>query len=407
MKILFLCQYFPPEPGAPAARTHEHAKEWVRSGHEVTVVCGVPNHPDGEVPLHYRHHFLYEESLDGIRVLRCWFLTAPNAGRVRRSVAFVSFMVAALFWGAVKGGKADVVLATSPQLLCGLAGYVLSVLKRSPFVFEVRDLWPQQIIDLGVLRDARLIWLLRRLEEFLYRKAAAIVTVAEAARRELVGRGVRHEKIHTITNAIALDVFTPRERMGAMRFRYGWGDRTLVMYIGTHGLSQGLETVLEAVRHIQDHSDIHFVFVGAGAERESLMEKAEQANLTHIEFIPSQPRQDMPDFYAAADICLVPLKRRDIFLTNIPSKMFEIMACARPIVLGVEGQALEVLEQAGAGVAVPPEDAGALAGAILQLAGDAQARQQYGENGRAYVEVHCNRARKAQELLEVLMGLRK
>ena len=115
----------------------------------------------------------------------------------------------------------------------------------------------------------------------------------------------------------------------------------------------------------------------------------------------------MPDFYAAADICLVPLKRRDIFLTNIPSKMFEIMACARPIVLGVEGQALEVLEQAGAGVAVPPEDAGALAGAILQLAGDAQARQQYGENGRAYVEVHCNRARKAQELLEVLMGLRK
>lgn len=403
MKILFLCQYFPPEPGAPAARTHEHAKEWAASGHEVTVVCGVPNHPDGEIPLHYRHRFLYEESLDGIRVLRCWFLTAPNAGRTRRIIAFISFMAASFFWGVVKGGRADVVMATSPQLLCGLAGYALALFKRSPFVFEVRDLWPQQIIDLGVLRNEYLIGLLRRLEAFLYRKAAAIITVAEATRRELVGRGIPSEKVHTITNAIALDVFTPRERVGAMRFRYGWGDRILVMYLGTHGLSQGLETVLDAARRLKEHEKIHFVFVGSGAERETLMSKAEEWHLEHIEFIPSQPRRDMPDFYAAADICLVPLKRRDVFLTNIPSKMFEIMACARPIILGAEGQAREVLEQAGAGIAVSPEDSEALSAAILQLAGDEQERRRFGENGRAYVEGYCNRSKKAQELLEILL----
>ena len=405
MKILFLCQYFPPEPGAPAARTHEHAREWARLGHDVTVVCGIPNHPDGVVPLSYRHRFVYEEFMDNIRVLRCWFLVAPNAGRVRRIVAFISFMMAAMFWSIVKGGRAEVVMATSPQLLCGLAGWFVSLTKRAPFVFEVRDLWPQQIVDLGVLTNARLIRFLRWLEHFLYRKARAIVVVAEATRQELVNRGIPPEKVHTITNAIALDVFRPKPRMGDMRYRYGWGERTLVMYIGTHGLSQGLETVLDAAFQFREDRDIHFVFVGSGAEREKLMQYASERDLANVEFIPSQPRQDMPDFYSAADICLVPLKRRDVFLTNIPSKMFEIMACARPIVLGVEGQARQLLEEAGAGIAVPPEDASALAASILQLAGDADTCARLGESGRRYVEVHCNRARKAQDLLEILQRL--
>lgn len=402
MKILFLCQYFPPEPGAPAARTHEHAKEWVRMGHEVTVVCGIPNHPDGEVPLNYRHKYVYEEILDDIRVLRCWFLVAANTGRVRRSIAFISFMLASLYWGMVKGGRADVVMATSPQLLCGLAGYGVALVKRALFVFEVRDLWPRQIIDLGVLRNPWLITLLRGVERFLYRKAAIIITVAEAARRELVQSGVPPEKIHTITNAIALDVFKPQPRLGAMRYRYGWGERTLVMYIGTHGLSQGLETVLAAARELEEREDLHFVFVGSGAERESLIKTAEQGGLKNVEFIPNQPRPDMPDFYAAADICLVPLKQRGVFLTNIPSKMFEIMACARPIILGVEGQGREILEEAGAGIAVPPEDPHALAAAIRALADDSEARRRYGENGRCYVEKASNRAEKARELIDIV-----
>lgn len=402
MKILFLCQYFPPEPGAPAARTHEHAKEWVRMGHEVTVVCGIPNHPDGEVPLNYRHNFVYEEVLDDIRVLRCWFLVAANAGRVRRSIAFISFMLVSLYWSVVKGGRADVVMATSPQLLCGLSGYGVALVKRALFVFEVRDLWPRQIIDLGVLRNPWLIALLRGVERFLYRKASVIITVAEAARRELVQSGVPPEKIHTITNAIALDVFTPQPRLGAMRYRYGWGERNLVMYIGTHGLSQGLETVLAAARELEDREDLHFVFVGSGAERESLIKTAEKDGLKNVEFIPNQPRPDMPEFYAAADICLVPLKQREVFLTNIPSKMFEIMACARPIILGVEGQGREILEAAGAGVAVPPEDPHALAEAIRALADDPEARRRYGENGRRYVEKASNRAEKARELIDIV-----
>lgn len=402
MKILFLCQYFPPEPGAPAARTHEHAREWVRQGHDVTVICGIPNHPDGQVPRSYAHEYVYDELYDDIRVLRCWFFVTPNRGRIRRSLSFASFMLAALFWGIVRGGRADVVAATSPQLLCGAAGYLLSLFKRCPFVFEVRDLWPDQIADLGLIRNTAVIKGLMKLEIFLYRKAAAIVTVAEAARRNLIGRGSPPEKVHTITNAIALDIFTPLPRVGVMRHRYGWDDTFLVMYIGTHGISQGLETVLEAAEKLQSSSGLRFVFVGSGAERMRLKEKAEKQGLTNVEFIPSQPRSDMPEFYAAADLCLVPLKKRNVFLTNIPSKMFEIMACARPILLGAEGQAKEVLEQAGAGIAFAPEDADALASAICALKDDPEKCRRFGESGRQYVEQHCNRALKAKEMLAVL-----
>ncbi|NLN94204.1 MAG: glycosyltransferase family 4 protein [Candidatus Hydrogenedens sp.] len=404
MKILFLCQYFPPEPGAPAARTHEHTREWVRQGHDVTVICGIPNHPDGEVPRAYKRDFIYEEIHDDVQVLRVWFYVTPNRGKIRRSISFLSFMFASLFWGIFRGGRADVVVATSPQLLCGAAGYLLSRIKRCPFVFEVRDLWPDQIVDLGVIRNQRIITWLRKLESFLYEKAAAIVTVAEAVRQKLIERGLPPGKVHTITNAIALDIFAPRDRIGTMRHRYGWSENFLVMYIGTHGMSQGLETVIAAAEKLQDVEGLRFVFVGAGAERENLMALAGEKGLENVEFIPAQPRAETPDFYAAADLCLVPLKKKEVFLTNIPSKMFEIMACARPILLGAEGQARELLEAANAGVAYAPEDADALVEAVRVFHNDPDQGRLFGENGRRYVEQHCNRALKAQEMLDVLFS---
>lgn len=369
----------------------------------VTVVCGVPNHPDGVTPPKYRDRFLYVEDHEGVRVLRCWFFVAPNQGRVRRIIAFISFMTAALFWAVVRGGRADVVVATSPQLLCGLAGYLVSLVKRCPFVFEVRDLWPKQIVDLGALRNPQLIDMLYRLERFLYEKARAIVTVAAAAAHDIEARGVDPGKVHTVTNAIDLDFFAPKPRVGEMRYRYGWREElTLVMYIGTHGMSQGLETVLEAAQRLADRPEMRFIFVGAGAEREALMKQAADMGLDNVEFIPSQPREDMPDFYAAADICLVPLKRLDVFLTNIPSKMYEIMACARPIILGVEGQAKQLLEEADAGVAVFPEEPDALAEAIAALADNPEQCRAYGEHGRRHVLAHYNRALKAEAFLEIL-----
>jgi glycosyltransferase involved in cell wall biosynthesis len=388
--------------GAPAARTFEHARHWVELGHEVTVVCGLPNHPDGIVPERYRGKLLFREDIEGVNVLRCWLFTTPNRGVFKRSIAFVTFMLSAMFFGSFFTKRCDVVVATSPQMLCGLAGYIVSVLKWKPFVLEVRDLWPKQIIDLGVVRNGFIIGLLSWLERFLYRRAKAVVTVAEATRQEIVGRGYPDDKIFTVTNGIDETFFMPKDRMSPARERHGWGEEIIVMYIGTHGLSQGLATILDTAEILQPRHDIRFVFIGTGAEREGLMAEANRRYLKNVSFYPMQHKSDMPDYYAAADICLVPLKKRKVFLFNIPSKMFEIMACARPMILGAQGQAQELLSEADAGLTVEPENAQAYADAIQRLAEDPGLRAQLGENGRQHVVARYTRRQMAAKFASIL-----
>lgn len=402
MRVLFFCQYFPPEMGAPAARTFEHARYWVRAGHQVSVLCGLPNHPDGVVPPKYRGTLLFREIMDGINVLRCWLFTTPNRGVFLRSISFLTYMVSAVFFGIFSTGKCDVVIATTPQMLCALGGYIVARFKRRPFVLEVRDLWPKQIVDLGVVRSRVIIWLLSRLEMHLYKHAHMIVVVAEATREEIASRGIPKEKLVTVTNGIDEDFFTVQDRLTPLREQYGWGGKTIVMYIGTHGISQGLTTILDTARLLEHRRDIHFVFAGLGAERDMLIERARQLQLENTTFLPMQVKQDMPAFYATADICLVPLKKREVFLYNIPSKMFEIMACGRPIILGVEGQAMRLLHEAGAGVAVEPENPEAFAEAITLLSDDATLREWYGNQGRAYVTGQHTRKRKAREFMAYL-----
>ena len=403
MRILFFCQYFPPEMGAPAARTFEHARHWVKLGHDVTVVCAKPNHPTGVIPSRYRGGLLHRETVEGIDVLRCWLFATPNAGVIRRSLSFITFMLSAIFFATFAARKRyDVVVATSPQLLCGLAGYVVACVKRRPFVLEVRDLWPRQIIDLGTLRSPVIIGVLRWLERFLYRHARVIVAVADATRDHIVAGGIPDAKVCTITNGIDEDFFRPHDRMTPVRTAYGWGDGLVVLYIGTHGLSQGLHTVLNAADRLRNREDLHFVLVGSGAERRKLMRYAKELGLPRVTFLPPQPKEEMPDFYTAADICLVPLRKLDVFLLNIPSKMFEIMACGRPIVLGVEGQAKRLLEAARAGIAVEPENPAALADAIETLADNPDLREQYGRRARDHVVAHYSRRQKAEDYVACL-----
>ena len=398
VRILFICQYFPPEPGAPAARTHEHARAWARLGHAVTVVCGVPHYPEGVVPPAYRGRLLTREQMDGVTVLRCWMFAAKNRGVVLRSLSFLSFMLSSTVVAAFFAGPADVIAATSPQLLCGVSGWIAALRRRCPFIFEVRDLWPRQIVDLGVITSPLLIAPLRFLEKFLYRRAAAVVAVAPASRDALIADGVSADRVHCIPNGIELDFFRPLPRMNAVRERHGWDENTfVVLYIGAHGLSQGLETVLDAARLLADRPDIRFVFAGGGARRDALIDRAGEMGLDKVSFLSARPKAEMPEYYAAADVCLVPLLKREVFETNIPSKMFEIMACARPMILGAGGQARALLEEAGAGIAVPPENPDALADAILSLKENPGKGRAYGEAGRAHAERHCNRADRAQE----------
>lgn len=402
MKILFLCQYFPPEMGAPSARTYEHARYWVQEGHEVTVVCGLPNHPDGIIPPEYRGKWLVRENWDGIRVLRGWLYATPNRGVLKRSIAFFTYMISSILVAIFFAGKCDVVVATSPQMLCGLAGYIVSLLKWRPFVLEIRDLWPAQIIDLGVIRNPFLIKLLSGLETFLYRHARAIVTIAPAMSREIAQRGFDENKIFTIPNGINEEFFKPTEGGKKIRQEKGWDiSKTVMLYIGTMGLSQGLETILQVAEKMKDNPEVLFVFVGAGADRERLISLAKEKGLTNTEFYPPVKKQNMPDWYSSADICLVPLKKRNVFRYNIPSKMFEIMACERPILLGAEGQAREILEESGAGIAVEPENVDAYISALMEMLQHPELREHSGKKGREYVLTHFTRRENAKKYLSV------
>jgi glycosyltransferase involved in cell wall biosynthesis len=316
-------------------------------------------------------------------------------------------MLSSMICGAFFAPKVDVVAATSPQMLCGFAGYFVALFHRRPFVFEVRDLWPKQIIDLGAVSNPFIIGLLTWVERFMYRHSEAVVTVAEATRDEIIERGFPASKIHTVTNGIDANFFRPLPTDDSLREQYGWVGKTVVMYIGTHGLSHGLTTILDTAELLQPRKDIHFVFVGAGAEREKLMQRAEALYLKNVTFLPMQQKTAMPSFYATADICLVPLKKRKVFLYNIPSKMFEIMACGRPIILGARGQAQKLLGEAGAGIAVEPENPQAYVEAIQKLADNPELRRRFGESGRQHAVANYSRESKAAEFVAILAGVVK
>ena len=402
MRILFVSQYFPPEMGAPAARTFELARHWVAAGAEVTVVTAVPNHPNGIVPERYRGRRLVEERVDGIRVLRTWIYAAANRGFWRRSLNYVSFLFSALAFGCRRAGPADVVIATSPQFLVGIAGFVAARMRGVPFVFEVRDLWPDSIAALDVLREGTLLRLLRRIEMTLYREAALIVGVAQSTREELVRRGIDARKIVIVPNGADSEVFCDLEKYNGIRESLGLGRRFVVSYVGTHGLAHGLETVLDSADELRDHDDIQFLFVGDGARREHLEREARTRRLGNVRFVGVQPRERIPSYIATSDVSLVPLRRKPLFEKVLPSKIFEIMGCSRPLILGVEGEARAAVLEADAGLCVTPESPRELSQAILSLYRDPARAAALGRNGRDYVRRNFSRDELARRYLRVL-----
>jgi glycosyltransferase involved in cell wall biosynthesis len=402
MKILLLTQYFPPEFGAASARNSEHARLWVEAGADVEICTGFPNYPSGIVPPEYKGVRFRRETIHGYTILRSWIYATPNRAVWKRALASLSFMVSAAMTGAFRCHKPDVIIASSGPFFIGPLGYMLSRIKRVPFVFEVRDILPQQAIDTGMLRNPWLIRLLIGTEEFLYRRARRVVAVSEASRQELAERGVDEAKLVTIENGISESLFTPESKDNAVRREYGWQDKYVAMYVGVHGVSQGLQTLLEAAESLQAEEDIHFVLVGDGAEKNALQQWATDRQLTNVEFLPVQPRERVAQFYAAADVCFAPLRKGNYFTINIPSKILEIMACGRPVILGAEGQAQRIIEEAGSGLVVSPEDAQAYAQAVLALRASPDMAEELGSRGHGFVLEHFTRERKADRYLEIL-----
>jgi glycosyltransferase involved in cell wall biosynthesis len=410
MKILYVSQYYPPEMGAPAARVSELARHWVSAGHQVTVLTGFPNHPTGIVPPQYRNklrRLVCWEQKDGVNIVRTWLFPCPNRRAHERLLNYLSFVFSSCITGTFLS-RPDVVIATSPQLFVGLTGRWLGWIKRVPFVLEVRDLWPESITASGMGNDRDLaIRLLRVLSAILYRSCSHVVVVTPAFKNDLVMKwNVAGEKISLVENGVETDLFTPAAVGEQVRRKLDLEGKFLVSYIGTLGLAHGLQAVVEAAGWVQgSFPNIRFLFVGAGADKDRIVSLVHKLKLSNVCFLPEQPRQKIPPIIAASDICLVLLRKANVFETVIPTKMLEFMACGRPVILGVNGQARQVLERARAGVFIEPEDPKALVDAVTRLYHDAELRQTMGQNGHEYIVENLSRKRTAQTYIDVLENL--
>lgn len=400
MRIVLLTHYFPPEVGAPQARLYELASRAAAAGHGVTVVTGFPNYPTGVVPPAYRGRFRMEEMMDGVRVVRTAVYATPNRGFVRRILNHLSFAASSL--AAVREvGPADVLFVESPPLFTGLAVLAYRHLKRAPYVFNVSDIWPESAVQLGALRSRWAVRLAEMLELHLYHKAARVSVVTPGMMERLASRGVPRGKLFLLTNGVDTAVYRPMPPNVELARRLGIEGKKVFLYAGTHGMAQGLEVVLEAARRTRG-ADILYVLAGEGAEKESLMKQAAAAAITNVRFVANQPKSVMPDLLNLSYATIVPLKRLDLFKSALPSKMFESMASAKPIVASVWGEAADLVERARCGIVVAPEDPAALHAAVEKLAADPALARELGENGRRYVAEHFDRTVIAERFVTLL-----
>jgi glycosyltransferase involved in cell wall biosynthesis len=404
LHILFLSDNFPPETNAPATRTFEHTRRWVRAGALVTVLTTAPNFPAGKLFPGYRNRLFQREWIDGVETVRVWTYITANEGVVRRTLDYVSFMLSG-FLAALFMRCPDVIVCTSPQFFTACAAYMLSIFKRRPFVFELRDLWPDSILAVGAMPESRVIRLLKRLEYFLYRKATRIVSVTNSFKSVLASNGIPAEKIAVVRNGADLATFTPGPKPGELVTRHSLEGKFVAAYIGTVGMAHGLATILDAAAKLAVNKEVAFVLVGDGAERSALEAEARRRGLSNIVFVGRVNKDEVRRYWRLADVAVVLLKDRPVFRHVLPSKIFEAMATARPIVLGVLGESAELLKAAGAGIVIKPESADALADAIARLAADPEEAVKMGANGRRFVETAFDRDELAAAMLEELRAV--
>jgi lipopolysaccharide/colanic/teichoic acid biosynthesis glycosyltransferase/glycosyltransferase involved in cell wall biosynthesis len=396
MRILFLTQYYPPETGAAPLRAYHFATNFVKSGHGVTVVTGIPNHPSGVKAPEYRWSLGRRETREKVRIVRCFLCSSPKKNFVTRMLNQISFMITA-FFGGLWTARCDVILVSSPPLFLGVTAWLLGLIKGVPYVLDVRDYWPYAAVQLGQLRSRRVIRLAEGLESFLYRRAAKIVAVTPSMVRMMEERGIPPRRVELITNGADTDRFQPGPS------KNGDGEtRRSVLYSGTHGLVHGMEVILEAATLLRTNTRIQFLLVGDGAAKPSLMDEARSRGLTNVRFVSSQQPEQLVETIRDADVCLATTSGGSFASGTIPVKMFDYMACGRPVVAAVSGDARKIVEQANGGIVVRPGDAKALASAVRELISNEEKRRRFGNSGLKFVHKLYSRRALAQRMEGVL-----
>lgn len=406
MNILVIHQYYlaPGQPGG--SRFNELARLWSAAGHEVTVVAGTVNYATGQ-PIDGVSGWVTERDEDGIRVRRCHVPASYNASYAGRMWAFFGFTISATL-GALRAPRPDVVIATSPPLTTAITGWLAAVRHHVPWVFEIRDLWPESAVTTGVLRERGLLTrLLYRLERFACARANMINVLTPAFAEDLKRRALADEaKMSFVPNGADLDAFQPGPRHNAARIKYGWGDRFVALYAGAHGRANALMQLVDAAELLRDRPDILIASVGDGPDRAACEQAARERNLSNIQFLRAVPKREMPDLVNASDAGLAVLQNNSTFRTVYPNKVFDYMACERPVIVAIDGVARKlVCDHAGAGLFAAPENATEIAGAIVTLRDDPARAARLGRSGRAWALENADRRALATRYLHILSGL--
>ncbi len=398
MKILFLTDNFPPEVNAPAIRTFEHCKEWVRQGAEVTVITCFPNFPGGKIFAGYKNRLYQKEEMEGIKVLRIWSYIAPNRGTARRILDFLSFGIGAVIAGLLVR-RPDIIIATSPQFLTATAGRALSLVRRRPWVMEVRDLWPESIEAVGAIRSKRLLSWLEMVELHLYMNARHLIVVTDTFKERIQQKGIAADKISVIKNGVSKEKFYKRPKDKTLLEKYGLQGKFVVGYIGTHGMAHGLDIFVKEAEQMPEGT--HLLLIGDGAEKEQIRQMVKLSGTQRITLLDPVSREDIARYLSLADVALVPLRRRDTFKTVIPSKIFEAAAMEIPILLGVEGESARMVKTYQAGLCFTPEDWSDYLAKLMLLQTDPSLYNRCREGGRRLAE-DFSRPVLARKMLEIL-----
>ncbi len=403
MHILLLTENFPPEVNAAATRIFERGVYWTRWGHEVTIITTAPNFPAGRVHDGYENSWHQQEHVGGMRVIRVKSFIHANEGFAGRIADFLSFMVTGPLAGLLVRAP-DVIVANSPQFFCAVGGWLLSVARGRPFIFELADLWPASIAAVGAMRNRAALHVLELVELFLYRRARAVIALTSAFKLDLTRRGIASRKIAVVTNGVDMSRYSPRDRDAALAERCRAMGRFVVGYIGTHGLAHDLMKVIEAAEILRAEQRILFLFVGDGAERKRLVGEAAKRSLDNVEFVASRPKQEMPSYWSLCDVALIHLKADPVFESVIPSKMFEAMGMGiPPLLVSPRGEASGIVEQTGCGTWIEAGDARRLADVALALSRDPDRLQ----SQRAHCHIAARlytRERQAKAMLRVVQA---
>jgi len=407
MKILFLTHYFPPEVNAPANRTFEHCREWVKEPDvDITVITNFPNHPDGKIFPGYKNKLYQNEKIDGIEVIRVLTFISANEGFLLRTTNYVFYMIMSILYVLFSRLKFDIIVATSPQFFCGLAGKYIAKLKRKPFILEIRDLWPESIVVVGAITNQRIIKFLEGIEKRLYKSADHIVLVTRSFVKHIHKCGISKEKISVIFNGISVDIFNNKSEISDKKLKSTLeSDKLRLGYIGTIGMAHSIITLVDAAEKLKEE-DVQFLVIGSGAERKNIEEEIEKRRLDNFNVFPIQPKSEIPSIINGLDIFIVNLKKSDLFKTVIPSKIFEGMIMKKPILIGVDGEARKIVEEAEVGLYFEPENAADLVQKIQYLSNNPAERKRSGENGYNYVINKFNRINLAAEMLSIIKNQR-